>query len=152
MGNGGSATVTYVPDAPINLTRDEANTGKFQIGFSWEDGASDNGWPVEDYRIMYDQGTNTWVTLVQMLTTKMYIQSTGISPGVYYTYRIEARNVIGFSPPSVEVSILAATIPYAPSNVETTAIDNDVQISWTKPTSDYVADFGSDLIGFKVFI
>ena len=39
MENGGSATVTYVPDAPINITRDEANTGKFQIGFSWEGGA-----------------------------------------------------------------------------------------------------------------
>jgi len=73
MGNGARATITYVPDAPVNLLRDDANTGKYQIAFTWEDGASNNGWPVEDYRIMYDQGTGTWVTLDQGVTVNNYI-------------------------------------------------------------------------------
>lgn len=51
---GSGSVIQLVPDAPINLVNDPSVTSSFAISFSWEDGSSDGGSPVLDYRITYD--------------------------------------------------------------------------------------------------
>lgn len=42
-GNGAVITMSYPPDAPVNVARNNALTTKTQISFSWQDGASNGG-------------------------------------------------------------------------------------------------------------
>jgi hypothetical protein len=63
VGNGAIITMSYPPDAPDNLLRDEAITSRTVLGFSWTDGASNGGQTIEDYRVSFDQGINSWKVL-----------------------------------------------------------------------------------------
>jgi hypothetical protein len=42
---------------------------------------------------------------------------TGLSPSLYYDFKVEARNLIGYSPLSEIGTILAAQIPDAPTDL-----------------------------------
>jgi len=46
--------IIVVPDAPVQLTRDSSATTTSAAGLSWQDGASDGGTPVIDYRVSYN--------------------------------------------------------------------------------------------------
>ena len=73
IGNGAIISMSYKPDPPRNLARDSLTTDKTQIGITWQDGASNGGQPILDYRISYDQGTGTWVVLQSGITSKSLI-------------------------------------------------------------------------------
>jgi hypothetical protein len=60
-GNG--AIMIIVPDAPINLQNDLTVTDRTRIGFTWDEGYSNGGSLVIDYRISYDQAKGIWVEL-----------------------------------------------------------------------------------------
>jgi hypothetical protein len=54
VGNGAVMFISTVPDAPVNLARDEATTTTTAIGITWSNGAYNGGLPVIDYRLSYD--------------------------------------------------------------------------------------------------
>jgi hypothetical protein len=60
---GNTGLTKLIPDAPVNLENIPETTDAFSISFSWEDGLSDGGMPVEDYTIYYDQGLGTYIQL-----------------------------------------------------------------------------------------
>ena len=70
-----------------------------------------------------------------------------MTEGSTYQFKVEARNVYGFSTFSNTVSILAAQIPDEPTSVTTTWIPDNVIVSWTIPDSG-----GSPITGFNVFL
>jgi hypothetical protein len=64
--------MVFVPDAPINLLNDPFTTSDSTIRFTWSDGPSDGDKSVLDYRIIYDQSTNEFITLEEGVTQKSY--------------------------------------------------------------------------------
>jgi hypothetical protein len=71
---------------------------------------------VLDYRISWDLGGGTYEYLQSGVTSTSYTTTVTLSPGVTYKFKVEARNSFGFSiQPSNEVTIIAATIPNAPT-------------------------------------
>jgi hypothetical protein len=42
------------PDAPIEISNDQTVTNRYRIGIVWQEGFSDGGTPVLDYRVSYD--------------------------------------------------------------------------------------------------
>jgi hypothetical protein len=66
IGNG--ATMVFVPDAPINLLNDPFTTNDSTIRFTWSDGPSDGDKPVLDYRVVYDQSNDDFITLEEGVT------------------------------------------------------------------------------------
>jgi len=77
---------------------------------------------------------------------------TGASPGTTYEFKIEARNIIGYSAQSESLSIKAAIIPQAPTDIFTNRQVNDIIISWESPSSDPFSDYGDTIMGFKVYM
>jgi hypothetical protein len=75
---------------------------------------SDGGMPVIDYRIFYDQGLGSFVELDSGIDTQYYASSVSLTPNVIYTFKVQARNSVGFSLDSQTVSIRAARIPDIP--------------------------------------
>lgn len=51
-GNG--AIILTYPDAPVNLAEQVASRTASSISFTWEEGASNGGAPVLDYRVAFD--------------------------------------------------------------------------------------------------
>lgn len=150
-GNGAFISMSYPPDAPQNLLRDEDLTSKTVLAFSWEDGASDGGQPILDYRISYDQARDDWKTLLTGVTTKS-ITVEGATPGKTYQFKIDSRNVIGYSQESAPITIKAAIIPSAPQQVQTVRVLNDVIVSWESPSSNPLQDFADELESYWIFI
>lgn len=57
--------------------------------------------PILSYNLEYDQGTNTWVTVVgetQNYQLSSVIITENVVAGTIYTFRIRAKNVYGWSP------------------------------------------------------
>lgn len=100
-----------MPDAPVALTDNVDQTSATQISFSWSDGESDGGAAVLDYRIYYDQTTDTWIELVPVLTDQTYTTVMQLSEGHTYSFKVQARNWVGYGDFSEPISILAAQIP-----------------------------------------
>jgi hypothetical protein len=60
-GNGG--IIITKPDPPTNIIEDIAQRTLNSIGFYWEQGASDGGSIVIDFRIYYDQGIGDYTLI-----------------------------------------------------------------------------------------
>lgn len=107
LGNG--AIIVFVPDAPTDLINDILETNAFQIGLQWTAGLSNGGAEVAYYRVSYDQGIGSYTVLEAEVTgATSYIMTSPVTQGTTYAFKVEARNSVGFSLQSNEVSILAA--------------------------------------------
>jgi|LauGreDrversion4_2_1035121.scaffolds.fasta_scaffold00510_13 hypothetical protein len=110
-----TVAATY-PDPPINVVRNSLTTTATAIGITWTQGTSNGGSPVLDYLISFDQGTENFVPLATGIVNSAYVAS-GLVSGNFYSFRVQARNAIGYSQISQSVKILAATVPNAPISV-----------------------------------
>ena len=126
-----------VPQAPTALTRDDANTSKTQVAFTWSAPTDNGGVAVIDYSISWDQGTSTYVSLATGVTLSTYLK-TGLLAGTTYKFKVSARNSIGTGSLSSEFSIVAATIPSTPAAPITTydGLTDTVSIDFESPTDD----------------
>ena len=109
MGNG--AIIVEVPDAPLGLADDVQYTSDTIIAFTWNNGISQGGSTIIDYKITYDQAIGTYTTLAEGVVPMNYQTTITLTPGATYRFRVQARNSVGFSLPSSEVAILAARVP-----------------------------------------
>ena len=104
------------PGLVTSITRDEVNTSKTQVAFTWTSPASSGGSAVIDYTIMWDQGTGTYVQAASGITTTSYTK-TGLTSGTTYNFKVQARNVIGVGSLTSAYSIVAATVPGIPTTL-----------------------------------
>ena len=122
-------------------------TSKSVIRFTWDDGESDGGETIIDYRVTYDQSTSNFVMLADGITERSYTTSVTLISGRTYVFKVEARNSVGYSAYTAEKSLLAAQVPGQPPTPSTSISDNDVMITWT------VTDDGSaQIVGYLVKI
>lgn len=129
-GSGAIVSTIVIPDAPINLARDPTTTTTSQVGLTWEDGPSNGGLTILDYRVSFDQGGGNYIVVLSGLTDREYIKTTLVQ-GQSYNFRVEARNSVGYSTMSEPVTIICAIGPAKPGPPSTAVVVNDVIISWT---------------------
>lgn len=146
-GNG--ALTKLVPDAPINLANIAALTDATSISFAWQDGTSDGGRPVLDYRVFFDQANGNFIELETGVLTQQYSTSIALVPDLEYVFKVQARNDVGFSLDSTTITIRAARIPDKPENLANdSAITTAYQIgiTWEAP----LYDGGSQILDYKL--
>jgi len=73
--------------------------------------------PVIDYTILFDQGLGVFVELESGVTTQYYTTTVPLTPDTIYTFKVKARNSVGFSLLSETISIRAAEVPLEPINL-----------------------------------
>ena len=127
-GNG--AIVVLIPSPPINLLNNPSVTTDLIIGFTWSDGLQTGGAPITEYRVSYDRAAGTWVTLATGVTTKSYTTAITLISGQYYSFKVEAKNSVGYSLASAPVTILAATIPLQPVAPVTSQSESIITVTW----------------------
>ena len=67
--------------------------------------------------------------------------------GVTYSFRVRARNALGFGPFSNEVDITAAKVPEKPAAPSTSINNVSVRVSWVDPDSN-----SSPITGYEVMV
>jgi titin len=134
-----------VPDAPVNLANLVAVTKAEQIGFSWQDGAEDGGTAVLDHKILISVSGGAYTTLETAVVERSYTATT-LTPGIYYGFKVQARNSFGYSSASAEVIIYSGEIPATPEAPTTTFQRDTVLVSWTAPFNG-----GAPILGYRVY-
>jgi hypothetical protein len=135
---------TYLtpPGAPTNVT---ATLGNLAANISWSPPATDGGSPITLYTVTSTPGGLT--SPVSGSGTTLSTTVSGLTGGVSYTFTVVATNALGpgnASQPSN--SIVAATVPGAPTSVVATASGGSAILKWVVPTSNG----GSPVIGYVV--
>ena len=142
-----SIRAASISEIPINLANNVAITASGVVGLTWSAGASSGGSPVIDYRISYRAGSDAYTILANAVTTTAYTASSLVANTIY-TFKIEARNAVGYSDFSSEVSVRAAARPSTPTAPTTSVITNTgVVITWVAPF-----DGGSPLTAYLITI
>ena len=54
-----------------------------------------------------------WVILASGVSNSNYIAS-GLTSGLYYAFKVEARNSVGYSPSTAPISIICAIVATSP--------------------------------------
>jgi hypothetical protein len=98
-------------------------------------GESDGGAPEIDYRINFDQAIGSYIIRASGIATKSYT-TTGLTAGLTYKFKVEARNSFDYSAYSQEISIICATIPSIPATPTTSNINANILVDWVAPSNN----------------
>ena len=131
----------------MDLQNDVLITLDDRAGIVWTEGTHNGGAQVIDFQIWSDQATGDFVELATGLTDRSYT-AIDLYSGSTYTFKVKARNSVGYSEFSDPVSILAAQIPDTP-NAPTTTISNrwTVVVDWNAPYNG-----GADITSYTIEI
>jgi hypothetical protein len=91
-----------------------------------------------------DQGTSTWIVLDSTITITSYV-ATGLTADTVYSFKVEARNTLGYSVASSAILIRAAYVPDQQPTPSTSISGTDVSITWQLPS-----DGGSSITAYKI--
>jgi hypothetical protein len=134
-GNG--AYLQAYPDAPSSIEEVFESRTPTDLGFTWTPGF-DGGTPVIDYEVQYtpgadDNGFGVFVTVETNELSTSFLQG-GLTIGVSYKFRVKSRNSFGQSLTwSEELLLYCASVPLAPSEPYTQAVDSDIKVTWVEP-------------------
>lgn len=134
------------PSAPLNL---QATAGDSQVILDWSTPTSDGGASITNYKIYRGTTTGSLTLLATIGNLLTYIDTSAVNDQTYY-YKVSAVNSVGEGAESSEVSatpIGGITIPSAPQNLQATAGDGQVTLTWAVPSSDG----GSNIINYMVY-
>ena len=135
FSNEVSIRAASVPTAPLSLSNNVAVTASGTVGLTWAAVGSDGGSPVIDYRISIKIGEGTYSVLASGITATSYTASS-LTADVVYTFKVTARNLVGYGADSSEVSIRAAAKPNVPTAPSTSVNTNvSVTITWVAPNN-----------------
>ncbi|HYO09422.1 MAG TPA: NPCBM/NEW2 domain-containing protein [Tepidisphaeraceae bacterium] len=130
VANATTQSVPTAPAAPSNLVATAASHA--QIDLTWADNSSNETGFVIERSLNGTDGWSVIATPAQNATS--YSDSTGLSAGTQYYYRVRATNGVG---PSADSNVAnattqaAPTAPAAPSNLSATAVSSpQINLTW----------------------
>jgi hypothetical protein len=84
-------------------------TNQDLVGITWSDGLNAGGTPVIDYRVSWDKSYGTWEYLeTGVLVKKFSTIGITLTRGRTYSFKVESRNLVGYSDISASIQVLAA--------------------------------------------
>jgi len=139
----------FVPaPAPGQVTNVSGTAGAASVNLTWS--APSSGGAVTTYTITPYVGTTAQPTTTlngTPPTTGTTI--TGLTPGVTYTFTVQASNPKGAGPvsaPSAPLTPTTQSAPSAPGNATASAATGQALVSWSAPTNDG----GGSITGYTV--
>lgn len=121
-----------LPDAPTDLANVESITNKDQIGMVWNEGAANGGTPVIDYRIWYSASSGPYEVLIANVQATEFTANP-LTTGVWYSFKVQARNSEGYGDFSNIITVLAAQEPDKPDAPITVWTRDFVTVQWVEP-------------------
>lgn len=126
----------YAPTAPTNLVA--IGQTPSQIGLTWSNGSA-NSSKIYVQRRLTSAAVTSYGTIATLLpTATSYTDSTGLSPGTSYTYRVAGYNFGGLAPYSNEATALTSVS--SPPNLVALSLVDDVLASGATTTGTVTLD------------
>lgn len=140
--NEASAIILVEPGTSTNLTAVATLEG---INLTWDAPTFDGGSTIMGYSIYrgVESGNLTWLANC----TELEFSDEEITIGVTYYYSIIAFNAVGNGTESDETSATFTTTPSEPQDLQATAGDGQVNLTWSAPSSDG----GVNITGYMVY-
>lgn len=138
-----------VPSAPLNVV---AEPGSNSVLVEWDAPQFLGGSDLLDYvvQVAYRQTTsNAWTAFTTVNKPESLVRSflvTSLTNSWQYKFRVAAINVMGTGPWSDESNIAIPSQFNAPTNVNGSAFDSAIVLSWNNPTNTN----GNPLTGFRI--
>ncbi|MGI0076535.1 MAG: fibronectin type III domain-containing protein, partial [Nitrosopumilaceae archaeon] len=143
------------PNTPTSLTASDVSSTS--INLTWVMPTSNNGPPVTGYKIEFKKDSGSYTTLVENTgTTITTYTHTGLTTNSKYTYKISAKNSIGFSTVSNEASATPKTTSSPPTEniapnpprslTAAPAGPTQIFLSWKEPSPNN----GPAVTGYKI--
>jgi hypothetical protein len=122
-----------IPDAPSMLAAEIQ--GDHYVKLTWQDNSNnEDGFTIE--KALNSSFSSGFSSITVAADGVIYIDTATIEETTYY-YRVYAYNEMGSSNPSNTVSILAAKMPDAPSELALVSSDaSEIRIKWTDSSSN----------------
>ncbi len=145
-----SATPKPVPDAPTAVAA-VSGPGAGEVTVTWTAPADTGGTDITDYTVYW--GTKATVTVAPDTNKKSTgtadtsLKVDGLINGLSYYFIVTATNSAGESVATTAVSATPATVPDAPTDVETAPGNTKVTVSWTAPSDTG----GADITDYTVY-
>ncbi|MBW3081424.1 Ig-like domain-containing protein [Bifidobacterium saguinibicoloris] len=135
----GTITVSVIdkPDAPL-LSPVDAKPQDAAVDLTWTPGSA-NGSPITDYEVAWGGPTNGSKSCGAVTTCKI----TGLANGQTYTFKVRARNEVGWSKDSNTTTGKPDKVPDAPGKVSLQGARNAVTITWEAPGSSDKSSFSA---------
>jgi hypothetical protein len=153
----GSVIPATVPNSPTNL---DATRGNSLVSLTWTAPSNNGGSEITDYIIQYSvNGSSSWTTYTDGTSTGTTATVNNLTNGTSYIFRVTAVNSVNNSSAINETnynfsnqtgSIIPATIPGYPTNVNVTRGDSLVSLTWTAPSSNGGYEITDYLIQYSV--
>ena len=103
-----AATVPDVPSTPIMLAAEE---DFITIGWSAPNNGGDD---IDDYEVDWKIDTNDLFSTIQSSNNQLQFTVEGLRAGRLYQFRVRAKNDVGLSESTPEVTFMAARVPGKP--------------------------------------
>jgi hypothetical protein len=105
-GNGGIILTT--PDSPTSLANVQAITNYNTVGLSWSNGVNNGGSTVIDYRVSYKISDDLVFYTLESNIVSLPYSASALTVGLTYMFKVQARNIYGYSGFSSTISVLVA--------------------------------------------
>lgn len=138
-----SVTPATVPGQPLLLV---ATSGVRQITLTWLPPTSDGGSPITNYSVFRGTAPGGEVYLTTLGPALTYVD-TGLANGRPYYYEVSALNANGEGARSAEASAATHDVPSAPTNLQATAGEGQVTLTWSAP----VSNGGSAITAYRIY-
>jgi parallel beta-helix repeat protein len=132
---GLSDSVRYIlslPTEPENLI---IISGESFINITWTAPDTNGSAPITGYTIYRGNASGNEVFLAA-IGNALYYEDTNVTNGETYYYTITASNSLGEGDISIEVSDTAGAVPSQPQDLDATAGDSVITLSWKAPSTD----------------
>ncbi len=124
-----NTNATQQPAAPTGLTGTQVADPTIKLTWSYK-GTSENGFLVD--RATNPSFTQNLVTQDVPASARSFIDTTGLSPGDTYYYRLRAFNQAGDSTATNLATVALPPLPAVPTNAQVTRVTAaEIDLSWT---------------------
>jgi fibronectin type 3 domain-containing protein len=133
------------PDLPTSpsLTAEAEWDG---VVLTWTAPTSNGSSPISSYQVFRGNNSGTLTMIAELGNVLIYEDGAVVAGSTYY-YKVRAVNGQGEGPFSNEVSVTVGAVPTAPLNMEATAGNGTVTLTWEAPEDDG----GWTITGYKVY-
>lgn len=126
-----SVSVMDKPDAPL-LSAVSGDPQDGAVNLSWTAGSA-NGSPITEYKVMWGGDASGERSCGQK--TSCLID--GLKNGKTYSFKVQARNEVGWSKDSNAVEGTPDKLPDAPTDVTASVKGNTVSVTWKAPDGNF---------------